>query len=291
MSVAARSPHDRFMTTHTIDQLAGLAYRTHGGGGPHRPPILIIHGGAEDAELLDAQAHDLAGRGRRVIWYDRRGTGSSTREDWPQGGAERHAEDAAALLTALRAGPAQVVGLSSGGVVGLMLAVRHPELVDELVLWESPVLALLPDSAAVNDAILADATTYLAKHPGDYPGAFPILMAAMGVPADELHSPRIRRLSRNAEAMIRDDAPFVLHDVPFEQVPADRITIAIGETSNALHETLADRLAQRFGRQVHRVPGAHEHEVYLSDPPVLGAWLAQRPLLHDGADPGCAVHA
>lgn len=66
------------MTTHTIDQLAGIAYRTLDGGGSDRPPVLLIHGGEENAELLDAQAHDLADRGRRVIWYDRRGTGSST---------------------------------------------------------------------------------------------------------------------------------------------------------------------------------------------------------------------
>lgn len=265
------------MTTHTIDQVAGLAYRTLDGGGPDRPPVLLIHGGAEDAELLDAQAHDLAGRGRRVIWYDRRGTGSSSRDDWPEGGAERHAADAATLLRSLHAGPAQVVGFSSGGLVGLMLAVRHPDLVAELVLWESPVLAMLPDGAAVSDAILADATAYLTAHPGDYQGAFPVLMAAMGVPTDELDSPLIQRLARNAEAMIRDDASFVLHDVPLGQVPADLITIAIGETSNALHETLAELLAEAFAQPVHRVPDAHEHEVYLFAPNVLGAWLDGRP--------------
>lgn len=195
------------------------------------------------------------------------------------------------MLRSLHAGPAQVVGFSSGGIVGLMLAVRHPDLVAELVLWESPVLALLPDGAAVSEALLADATAHLAAHPGDYQGAFPVFMAAMGVPADELDSPQIHRLSRNAEAMLRDDASFVRYPVPFAQVPADRITIAIGETSNALHEGLADLLADEFARPVHRVPGAHEHEVYLSDPPVLGAWLDRQPLPGAGADEGCAGHA
>ncbi|MGW4944669.1 alpha/beta fold hydrolase [Actinoplanes sp. NPDC004185] len=60
--------------------------------------MLLIHGGGEDAALLDAQAEAIAVRGFRVVWYDRRGTGGSTRDCWPGGGADQHADDAARLL-------------------------------------------------------------------------------------------------------------------------------------------------------------------------------------------------
>ncbi len=44
------------------------------------------------------------------------------------------ADDAAALLRALSAAPAHVVGISMGGMIALNLAARHPELVRSLVL-------------------------------------------------------------------------------------------------------------------------------------------------------------
>ena len=76
--------------------------------------------------MLAPQAEAFAARGRRVIWADRRGTGGSPRAGWPGGGVAGHADDAAALLRALDAVPATVLGFSSGGVVALALAARHP---------------------------------------------------------------------------------------------------------------------------------------------------------------------
>jgi pimeloyl-ACP methyl ester carboxylesterase len=54
----------------------------------------------------------------------------------PRGDFRRDGEDAAALLHALDAVPATVVGWSSGGIVALDLAVHHPGLVTGLVLVE-----------------------------------------------------------------------------------------------------------------------------------------------------------
>ena len=46
---------------------------------------------------------------------------------------EQFADDAAALLRALRVERADVMGYSQGGGVALQLALRHPQLVDKLV--------------------------------------------------------------------------------------------------------------------------------------------------------------
>ena len=48
--------------------------------------------------MLAGQAESLAAAGYEVVTYDRRGTGRSGREDWPGGGADQHADDAAALI-------------------------------------------------------------------------------------------------------------------------------------------------------------------------------------------------
>lgn len=60
------------------------------------PAILVIPGGAEDAEGWRPVAESLTGH--TVVTYDRRGTLRSGRDGWPGGGSAQHADDAAALL-------------------------------------------------------------------------------------------------------------------------------------------------------------------------------------------------
>ena len=60
---------------------SGERRSTSSGGGRARP--LLIHGGSEDAGMLAGQAEALAAAGYEVVTYDRRGTGSSGRDDWP----------------------------------------------------------------------------------------------------------------------------------------------------------------------------------------------------------------
>jgi len=54
-----------------------------------------------------------------------------------------HVEDLRALITHLKAAPADLVGNSGGAFIALALALAHPELVRGLVLGEPPVLPLL----------------------------------------------------------------------------------------------------------------------------------------------------
>ena len=74
---------------------------------------------------------------------------------WPQGGADQHADDAVALLRELDAAPATVLGFSSGGVIVLVLAARHPDVVTEAIAWEPPALSVLPDGLDPHAQLLA----------------------------------------------------------------------------------------------------------------------------------------
>jgi pimeloyl-ACP methyl ester carboxylesterase len=98
------------------------------------PPVLIIPGGAEDAEGWRPVAERIAGH--TVVTYDRRGTLRSGRADWPGGGAAQHADDAAALLETLGLGRAIVLGGSSGGVIAVQLALRHSAAVRLVLAYE-----------------------------------------------------------------------------------------------------------------------------------------------------------
>src|SRR5688572_29080354 len=172
-----------------------LAHHSTGNG----PPVLLIHGGAEDATMLTPQAEAIAAHGRRVIWYDRRGTGVSTRENWPGGGANQHADDAAALLHQLGAAPATVLGFSSGGVIALALAVRHPEVVTEVIAWEPAALGMLPDAAQLSSALRAPYEEHLRHHPGDWIGAYHVVLHTLSAGRADLDSPIVKAAEANAE--------------------------------------------------------------------------------------------
>jgi pimeloyl-ACP methyl ester carboxylesterase len=117
-----------------------LYYEEHGEG----DAILCIHGGGSSAVMWEEAAGELARLGR-VIIYDRRGCTRSERpEPYTHTSVAAQADDAAALLHALAAAPALVIGRSYGGAVAIDLALRHPELVRALVLLEGDALGVSP---------------------------------------------------------------------------------------------------------------------------------------------------
>src|SRR5687768_17879869 len=110
-----------------------LYYEEHGSGAT----ILCIHGGGSSAVMWADAIEELARLGR-VIAYDRRGCARSERpEPYERTSVAEHADDAAALLDALTAAPAVVVGRSYGGTVATDLALRYPDRVRALVLLEA----------------------------------------------------------------------------------------------------------------------------------------------------------
>ena len=124
-----------------------LHYEERGSG----PPLLLVHGTGTYADIWSPVLDGLA-RAYRVIAYDRRGFARSSPA--PRGGLAEHARDAAALLNALGASPATVVGWSGGGVFALDLAASFPDCVAALVLAEPAVhLTTHPKRAALAMAV------------------------------------------------------------------------------------------------------------------------------------------
>ena len=117
-----------------------LYYEEHGSGAP----IFCIHGTSSSALVWGDAVRELARLGR-VIAYDRRGCTRSERpEPYERTSVAEQADDAAALLDALAAAPAVVIGRSYGGEVAIDLALRYPDRVRALVLLEPGALGLSP---------------------------------------------------------------------------------------------------------------------------------------------------
>ena len=99
------------------------------------PPLVFVHGAAEDSRIWEPQLAGLADEFTVVAW-DEPGAGRSS--DLPEGfGLADFADGLAALLEALELGPAHVAGLSWGGTVLLELYRRHPGLVATLIMIDT----------------------------------------------------------------------------------------------------------------------------------------------------------
>jgi len=91
------------------------------------PPVVLLHGGLANSDYFGNQARALA-QSYRVILVDSRGHGRSTRDQRPFG-YDLMADDVVALLDTLKNDKAAIVGWSDGAIIGLDLAMRHPERV------------------------------------------------------------------------------------------------------------------------------------------------------------------
>ena len=104
-----------------------IFYSVHGAG----KPLILIHGGI-DPDSFGSNRAKLA-NARQVIAVHLQGHGRTPDTDRPLR-CETLGDDVAALIGHLNLGKADVMGYSLGADVALQSAIRHPDVVDRLVL-------------------------------------------------------------------------------------------------------------------------------------------------------------
>ena len=104
-----------------------IFYDVHGAG----KPLILLHGGVTP-DSFGTNLAELA-RDRQVIAVHLQGHGRTPDTDRPLR-SESLGDDVAALIGYLNLDRADVMGYSLGAAVALQTAIRHPEVVDRLVL-------------------------------------------------------------------------------------------------------------------------------------------------------------
>ena len=115
-------------------------------------PVVFVHGAVSDLRYWEPQ-RDAFAKQHRFVAYTYRYHGTAP---WPDDGKQylcrnprRHL---AAFLQGLKSGPVHVVGLSYGGSLAAMVALKEPQLIRTLTLAEPGLFSLLaekPDAAPV----------------------------------------------------------------------------------------------------------------------------------------------
>jgi pimeloyl-ACP methyl ester carboxylesterase len=148
------SPRDGTTTLNGL-QVHWLDWGTAG-----RPPILLLHGGAQTAHSWDEVAPDLAGD-HHVLALDQRGHGDT---DWAPGGRYRRDDfvaDVRAFLDDRGWPAATLIALSMGGLNAIAFAASHPDRARGLVIVDvAPTVAQAGVTAIRKQLAVRDFATF-----------------------------------------------------------------------------------------------------------------------------------
>jgi pimeloyl-ACP methyl ester carboxylesterase len=125
-------------------------------------PVVLLHGGLANANYWGHQVRALQ-RHYQVIVMDSRGHGRSSRNQEPYG-YDLMASDVVALLDHLKIRKTAIVGWSDGAIIGLDIAMKHPERVSRLFAF-----AANSDPSGVADIASSDVfNAYIARAGEEY---------------------------------------------------------------------------------------------------------------------------
>lgn len=145
-----------------IRKVNGVEICTEDFGDPSAPPILLIMGATASMMWWDDRfCQALANRGRYVIRYDHRDTGRSTvyEPGRPAYNVIDMADDTVSLLEAFALDDAHLVGMSLGGMIAQIVAIRDPDRVRSITALSSSVWDDRPELRQMDERVLAHQAT------------------------------------------------------------------------------------------------------------------------------------
>ncbi len=124
---------------------ATIKYVEQGSG----PLLILAHGALSDHRRWIKDHMPLFSQHYRTIAYSMRYHGTSEwDESWPPLSMDLYADDLAALISALDAGSAHLVGWSMGAMVAHRTALKYPDLVRSAYLYEGAAAMARPEPQA-----------------------------------------------------------------------------------------------------------------------------------------------
>jgi pimeloyl-ACP methyl ester carboxylesterase len=176
-------------TTHTLEVPgAVLTYDVRRNDSSTLPVLLLIGSpmGAGGFGTLAGHFTD-----RTVVTYDPRGVERSKKTDpTTESTPDQHADDLHRLISALDAGPVEILASSGAAVNTLALVAQHPEQVKTLVAHEPPAAQMVPDREPALAAAGDVHDTYMREGMGPGMAKFIALVSHKGpIPADYVDQP------------------------------------------------------------------------------------------------------
>jgi len=223
-------------------------------------PVILLHGGLGSSDVWNFEVPQLA-KSHEVIVVDSRGHGRSTLGTQPLSYDLMEA-DVIALMDTLKLAKASVVGWSDGGIIGLVMAIKHCERLDKLVTYGANFSHSGEKSDPPDPRLRALGAKYMARVEANYralsptPDGFPELrkaLAAMYAKEPELDPDKLRRITNPTLIMAGEYEQFYKRE-HFEElahlIPGAKLVIlpqashgGPAQQPEAFHKIVADFLA------------------------------------------------
>ena len=207
-------------------------------------PLVLLHGGMATNETWSAQLPAFAER-FHVLAPERRGHGHTHDVEGPLH-YDDMASDTIGFLEQVVGGPAHLVGWSDGGIVGLLVAIRRPDLVRKLVAIGTnfdaagtgpEAMAMLAQMDPAGDDVAMFREMHAAHSP-DGPEHWPVFFAKMvEMFAREPHIPlgQLAQISAPTLVLVGDDDMVTLeHTVALYRAIPDAELAVVPRTTHAV---------------------------------------------------------
>jgi pimeloyl-ACP methyl ester carboxylesterase len=225
------------------------------------PMVLLIHGAMEDAGYYSSAADILADK-FTVVSYDRRCNSRSSGDRSVDMTVAQQARDAASIIKAVGGRKAVVVGRSGGAIIGLELAATKPELIDFLIVYEAPVIEILPKAEAEKWRSFVHNLYTRSQHEGSQAAQIEFMRSLINVPDSPITPYLNERLSGNVGFFFEHEFRSFYGYLPnFEIIRKNNVHMvtAIGRDSDNAYYVQATRaLAARLGCENIEFPGHHD---------------------------------
>jgi pimeloyl-ACP methyl ester carboxylesterase len=221
-----------------------------------QPRLLLVHGSVVNAEVTWSSQKPLAEKFDLV---------APNRRGFPPGpDVERvDFEDEAAWLEQFLESGTHLVGHSYGGVIALVAAARHPELVRSLTVVEPPAFGVARGIPAV-DEFVARIEEHWAngpRDPGEFLRGFLALVGSSTPPGN--FTPELLQGART----LMVERPPSEAVIPFDELartPFPKLVVSGGHS--AAFDAVCDVLEQRLGAERAVLPGAGHSIQRLGEP-------------------------
>jgi pimeloyl-ACP methyl ester carboxylesterase len=254
-----------------------LAYTEQGSGSP----VVMVHGCCADRRAWEPHREAIA-QNHRFIALDQRYWGTAP---WPDQGEkysrETQIEDLAAFVRGLGSGPVHLVGWSMSGVSVLGVAVRYPELVKSVYVYEGVLNTFVTDPADLkaidDDADAAFNPVVPLVKAGDGAAATRLAMDNVNAEPGAFDSlpPAWRAMQLdNARTLALMFAPSPSPKFTCEQLAQIKVPVAVvrGELTRPFFRVISDATSRCIpGSKLIVVPGARH------------LWPAQEPAAFSAA--------
>jgi len=123
--------NDTLISKHGYSEVNGINmyYEIYGQG----KPLILIHGGGSTIQTTFGRIIPMLAKRYKIIAMDLQAHGHTSDREGPES-FEQDADDVITLLKNLKISKAAFFGFSNGGTTAIQIAIRHPEMVDKIIL-------------------------------------------------------------------------------------------------------------------------------------------------------------